>query len=236
MRLTHFFIDRPIFATVLSALVTLVGLGALVVLPIAQYPEIVPPTVQITTIYPGASAETVARREHYVKMQGREVFRFATRVMPDSVLLPDGKVLVLLGANFGRSGGFMIHFGRSWGATNAANEAADKNRDAAIVRIPASHGLAALDVPLVHETMGWRLDIPDSVDSAKLKANIQSALTDIGEMKAQWAADPDEAYRAATHRVLLGIFDKPAKEEGAGAGAGAGTGATDTTAAPGAAK
>src|ERR1043166_5693574 len=61
MRLTHFFIDRPIFATVLSALVTLVGLGALVILPIAQYPEIVPPTVQITTIYPGASAETVAR-------------------------------------------------------------------------------------------------------------------------------------------------------------------------------
>jgi hypothetical protein len=45
------------------------------------------------------------------------------RVMPDSVLLPDGKVLVLLGANFGRSGGFMIHFGASWGATNPANEA-----------------------------------------------------------------------------------------------------------------
>src|SRR5882762_10307033 len=61
MRLTHFFIDRPIFATVLSVFVTLVGLGALVILPIAQYPEIVPPTVQITTVYPGASAETVAR-------------------------------------------------------------------------------------------------------------------------------------------------------------------------------
>src|SRR6476646_916346 len=61
MRLTHFFIDRPIFATVLSVFVTLVGLGALVILPIAQYPEIVPPTVQITTIYPGASAETVSR-------------------------------------------------------------------------------------------------------------------------------------------------------------------------------
>ncbi len=61
MRLTHFFIDRPIFATVLSVFVTLVGLGALAVLPVAQYPEIVPPTVQITTVYPGASAETVAR-------------------------------------------------------------------------------------------------------------------------------------------------------------------------------
>src|SRR5258705_13506745 len=61
MRLTHFFIERPRFATVISVFVTLVGLGALVILPVAQYPEIVPPTVQITTVYLGASAETVAR-------------------------------------------------------------------------------------------------------------------------------------------------------------------------------
>ena len=61
MRLTHFFIERPRFAVVLSAFVTLLGLGALAILPVAQYPEIVPPTVQITTVYPGASAETVAR-------------------------------------------------------------------------------------------------------------------------------------------------------------------------------
>ena len=59
--MTHSFIDRPIFATVLSVFVTLIGLGALAILPIAQYPEIVPPTVQITTQYPGASAETVSR-------------------------------------------------------------------------------------------------------------------------------------------------------------------------------
>jgi hydrophobe/amphiphile efflux-1 (HAE1) family protein len=61
MRLAHFFIERPIFAIVLSMFLTIVGLGALVVLPIAQYPEIVPPTVQISAVYPGASAETVAR-------------------------------------------------------------------------------------------------------------------------------------------------------------------------------
>jgi hydrophobe/amphiphile efflux-1 (HAE1) family protein len=61
MRLTHFFIDRPRFAVVLSTFVTLLGLGALAVLPVAQYPEVVPPTVQITTSYPGASAETIAR-------------------------------------------------------------------------------------------------------------------------------------------------------------------------------
>jgi len=61
MSLSHTFIDRPIFATVLSVFVTLIGLGALLVLPVAQYPEIVPPTVQITTTYPGASAETVSK-------------------------------------------------------------------------------------------------------------------------------------------------------------------------------
>src|SRR5437899_1744261 len=61
MRLTHFFIDRPRFATVLSIFVTLLGVGALAILPVAQYPEIVPPTVRITTSYPGASADTVAR-------------------------------------------------------------------------------------------------------------------------------------------------------------------------------
>ena len=61
MRLTHAFIDRPILATVLSVFITILGLGALVTLPIAQYPEIVPPTVQISTTYPGASAETVSK-------------------------------------------------------------------------------------------------------------------------------------------------------------------------------
>ena len=61
MRFTHRFIDRPILATVVSVFVTLIGLGALVVLPVAQYPEIAPPTVQVTTSYPGASAEVVSQ-------------------------------------------------------------------------------------------------------------------------------------------------------------------------------
>jgi hydrophobe/amphiphile efflux-1 (HAE1) family protein len=61
MRFTHHFIDRPILATVISIFLTLIGLGALVILPVAQYPEIVPPTVQVTTIYPGASAQVVSQ-------------------------------------------------------------------------------------------------------------------------------------------------------------------------------
>jgi hydrophobe/amphiphile efflux-1 (HAE1) family protein len=61
MRLSHFFIDRPRFATVLSIAVLAFGLGAYAILPVAQYPEIVPPTVQVTASYPGASADTLAR-------------------------------------------------------------------------------------------------------------------------------------------------------------------------------
>jgi hydrophobe/amphiphile efflux-1 (HAE1) family protein len=61
MRFTHHLIDRPILAVVVSTFITLVGLGALAILPIAQYPEIVPPTVQVTTSYPGASAEVVSQ-------------------------------------------------------------------------------------------------------------------------------------------------------------------------------
>ena len=60
MRFTHFFVDRPIFAAVISIVIVLVGAIAYVALPIAQYPEIVPPTIQVTATYPGASAETVA--------------------------------------------------------------------------------------------------------------------------------------------------------------------------------
>jgi hydrophobe/amphiphile efflux-1 (HAE1) family protein len=61
MRFTHAFIERPVLATVISVFITLIGLGALFVLPVAQYPEIVPPTVQVTTSYPGASADVVAQ-------------------------------------------------------------------------------------------------------------------------------------------------------------------------------
>ena len=53
---SRFFIDRPIFAAVLSIFITLAGLAAMRVLPIAQYPEIAPPVVTVRAVYPGASA------------------------------------------------------------------------------------------------------------------------------------------------------------------------------------
>ena len=60
MRFSHFFIDRPIFASVLSIILTLVGAIALRALPITEYPEIAPPTIQVTATYAGAAADIAA--------------------------------------------------------------------------------------------------------------------------------------------------------------------------------
>ncbi len=60
MRISHFFIERPVFAAVIAILITLVGAIAYPNLPIAQYPDISPPTVTVSANYPGASAETLA--------------------------------------------------------------------------------------------------------------------------------------------------------------------------------
>ncbi|MEY3884597.1 MAG: hypothetical protein RIS87_372 [Pseudomonadota bacterium] len=59
--MTKFFITRPIFASVLSIIIVLAGLAAALKLPIAQYPQIAPPTVLITATYPGASADTLSK-------------------------------------------------------------------------------------------------------------------------------------------------------------------------------
>lgn len=60
MNVSKFFIDRPIFATVLSIFAVIVGGLAYISLPIEQYPQVAPPTIQVTATYPGANAETVA--------------------------------------------------------------------------------------------------------------------------------------------------------------------------------
>src|SRR3984885_13605191 len=60
MRISHFFIDRPIYAAVISIVFVILGAVSFVRLPIAQYPEIAPPLISVTGQYPGASAEVVA--------------------------------------------------------------------------------------------------------------------------------------------------------------------------------
>jgi multidrug efflux pump subunit AcrB len=68
--ISHFFIDRPIFASVLSIVITLTGAVSLIWLPLAQYPQITPPAVTVSCSYPGASAPGVA---HTVGISGQSL-------------------------------------------------------------------------------------------------------------------------------------------------------------------
>ena len=61
--ISRFFIDRPVFAGVLSIVIVIAGLAAMSGLPIAQFPEITPPLLQITASYPGADADTASRHD-----------------------------------------------------------------------------------------------------------------------------------------------------------------------------
>ena len=61
MRFSHFFVDRPIFAAVISIIVTLVGYISYRALPVTEYPEIAPPTVVVRTTFSGASAEVLSQ-------------------------------------------------------------------------------------------------------------------------------------------------------------------------------
>src|SRR5690606_14864513 len=61
MNLSRFFIDRPIFAGVISALIFIAGAIAMLVLPVSEYPQVVPPSVVVHAQYPGANATTLAQ-------------------------------------------------------------------------------------------------------------------------------------------------------------------------------
>jgi len=103
---------------------------------------------------------------------------------------------------------------RKSGVDNPASVSADTNRNdpgrnVASVSIPASHGAAALSVPLIHEAGGWKIDVPDTLDAAKLRSNLIAHLTKVQGMKDQWPATAEEGYRAVTHHVLMAVMDKP---------------------------
>ena len=58
--ISNFFIDRPLFATVVSAFIVIAGLAAFRELPVAMYPNVAPPQIGVSTVYPGASADVIA--------------------------------------------------------------------------------------------------------------------------------------------------------------------------------
>jgi len=118
------------------------------------------------------------------------------------------------------------------GQTAADKNRNDPGRNIATVHIAASHNMPALDVPMIHEAGGWKIDIPDSVDGPKYKQAVLTALTHCDDMKDKWPSDVNDAYRAVTHSVLLSIFDKPLDDKSAGATGASGTDTNANIAAP----
>src|SRR5258707_15264694 len=88
MSISSFFIERPIFATVLAILITVAGLLAMPNLPISEYPEIVPPTVVVSGQYPGASPKTIA--ETVITPLEQQINGVENAIYTSSTATPDG--------------------------------------------------------------------------------------------------------------------------------------------------
>ena len=95
--IAKFFIERPVLANVIALLIVILGIVALYTLPVAQYPDVVPPTVQVTARYPGASAATVTREValpiEQRPVQVGDLVDGGLRII-DSGLLPNERVVV----------------------------------------------------------------------------------------------------------------------------------------------
>src|SRR6266850_3065286 len=92
MNISSFFIERPIFATVLAILITAAGILALPVLPISEYPEIVPPTVVVSGQYPGASPKTIA--ETVITPLEQQINGVENAIYTNSSATPDGNFAI----------------------------------------------------------------------------------------------------------------------------------------------
>ncbi len=95
----RFFIDRPIFASVISIIIVLVGAAALRVLPIEQYPDVVPPQVVVTAMYPGASAEVMA--EAVAAPLEQEINGVDDMIYLESTAMDDGYLRIVVSFTHG---------------------------------------------------------------------------------------------------------------------------------------
>lgn len=98
----------------------------------------------------------------------------------------------------------------------------EQGRDIAVVRLPEEFGLPVLNISMIDEAFGWKLDVPNTLQGQALQDRLLTCLTYIGENVDKWPADVNDAYRAATHHVLMAIYgiDMPS-DKGAANGAAA---------------
>jgi hypothetical protein len=96
---------------------------------------------------------------------------------------------------------------RDAGKAQGGSTNLEKGREIAVARYPASHGLPALDLSMIHEKPDtWRFDIPDNIDGHKLFENLVHHLDMMGDPK-NWPNDPNEAYREVAHHILMAMYD-----------------------------
>ncbi len=103
----------------------------------------------------------------------------------------------------------------------------DKGGNIAIVRIPAEGNLPTLDVSLVSEPFGWKIDVPNNRTAQQIHDDLEKHLTMMASDPTKWPADPNEARRAFVDHVIMAIYGVDMAPAAPGA-----TGATPTPAAP----
>jgi hypothetical protein len=106
----------------------------------------------------------------------------------------------------------------------AKNEDAnlEKGRDVAVATFPASHGLPAVNVSLVHEAGGWKVDAPNTLTGQQLHDNLLKHMTHVTEMSAQWPADVKQAEMAVSHHILAAVYGVDLKQSSSSSSNGAG--------------
>jgi len=82
----------------------------------------------------------------------------------------------------------------------------DPGRNVATATIAASHGLPELKIPLIHEALGWKIDVPDAVGTAELYTNLSGHIDEVIAMRKDWPDDINEGYRTVTHHILMGVM------------------------------
>ena len=102
----------------------------------------------------------------------------------------------------------------------------EKGRDVAVIAIPASHGLPTVNLSLIQELQGYRVDIPNNITGQQLHDSLLKHLTHVSDMQAQWPANEQDAQLLVAHHIALGVYGVDADASRAGADA---TPASDTT-------
>jgi hypothetical protein len=89
-----------------------------------------------------------------------------------------------------------------------------KGRNVALVTVPASHGMPAMTLSMLHEPVDdWRIDIPDGVSREMIYKNLKDRLTSFGENVDKWPGDVNEAYRHVAHSVFAAFSNVTAMNE-----------------------